>query len=237
MFDSYGFAGARSQSRIIRTPSNPLDKSTIVSILPKEIYETKPTLSPGTFHIPAAKPDDFELLVVGMSSWWKEVEEGQPYLEIPTSSLNMAESIIRDYVNGIVGCNMGDKMPGLFFVPGAYNKITILAYVGADGTTFKQLMDVAKQKQINWYKELVSIADVDWARTNGNPISVSDDSRMAAQFLGLKDKGWMQDFRAYELVPCKACGELMNPAYPVCKHCKAITNPKAAEELGLTFAK
>ena len=94
---------------------------------------------------------------------------------------------------------------------------------------------MAKMKQKNWFTELVKIADVDWARTNGNPRAISDDSRLAAQKLGLQ-KAWMQDFRAVELNNCPACGAMININYPVCSNCKNIINTEKAKSLGLKFA-
>lgn len=224
------------QKRMMRMPVNPLDKSTIVTVYLRVLDIYNPTLFPGTFRIPAATPNDFEILVVGPSSWFKAMEEGQPYLEIPNSSIQVAESIIRDYTNGLVGCDMNDKMMGLFYVPGEYTKVTIMGYVDQKTKkTFKQMLEEAREKQKNWFKELVEIADVDWARTNGNPRSVSDDSRMAAEQLGLS-KSWMQDFRQMELVNCRACGHLGNPDYPVCANCKTIINEIKAKEMGIKFA-
>lgn len=224
----------RTNRRTQRMPVNPLDKCTLVSICPKAIHEVKPTIFPGRFDIPAVKDGDFEILVIEPSSWWKELEHNQPLLEIPTSSIKMAESVITDYCNGLVACNMNDRMPGLFFIPGAYNKTTIKLYKNENGETFDQLLEKANIKQKNWFLELVRLADIDWARTSGNPLSISDDSRLAAEKLGLT-KVWMQDFKSVEMTNCKACGEMINPLYPICRHCKAVIDPIKAKELGLSF--
>lgn len=223
-----------SNKQMTRMPVNPMDRATIVSVYPDAIVEIKPTLFPGRFIISGARDGDFELLSIGPSSWWKEMEEGQPFLEIPVNAIQLAESFIRDYSNGIMGCNMDDMMPGLFFIPGEWNKKTIVTYVrGSD--TFPTLLDTARKKQRNWFAELVRIADILWARTNGNPLSISAQARMAAIKLGL-NKSWLQDSKAMELSNCRSCGELINPAYPVCKHCKAIIDEAKAKELNLKFA-
>ncbi len=224
------FGALANMRKVARLPINPLDRSTIVSIYEKQISINNPTLFPGSHIIPAATPDGFELLVVKPASWFKEMEEGQPFLEIQNSSIQVAESIIRDYSNGLVGCNMGDRMPGLFYVPGEFTKITIRSY-----EKFSFMLEMAKMKQKNWFTELVKIADVDWARTNGNPRAISDDSRLAAQKLGLQ-KAWMQDFRAVELSNCVACGHLINKNYPVCPNCKNVIDVEKAKSLGLKFA-
>lgn len=226
--------------RTIRAPTNPLDKSTVVSIYPKHIIERKHTIQPGVFEIfpgTYAKP---AILVVGPSSWWKEIDENQPLLEIPHSSIQIADSIVKDYCNGIFGCDMGDKMPGLFYVPGAKtdkngnvsNQLT-LEWIQ---TEHKAALDAANVKQRNWFVELVRLGDALWSNTNGHPRSVSDDMKLAARELNFINKDWLTDSQTLELARCKACGHLGNPLYPICSNCKAINDPAKAKELGLVFA-
>lgn len=225
------FPGFRElRRRTIRAPVNPLDKSTVVSIFPKEIDERKWTIQPGRFVIPPGSVDNPSCLVVGPSSWWKELDEEQPLLEIPCSSIQVADSVVRDYCNGILACNMGDIMPGLFFVPGEFNP---------DGIKRERRGELAKalNHQRNWYKVLVKIADTFWARTNGNPLSISDDMRLAARELNLEaSKDWTKDTQTVDLVRCIACGTLGNPLFPVCAVCKAVKDVAKAKELGITFA-
>lgn len=215
--------------RAIRAPVNPLDKSTVVSIYPKHIIERKHTIQPGVFEIKPGSYDNPAVLVVGPSSWWKEIDENQPILEIPQSSIQIADSIVRDYCNGILGCDMADNMPGLFYLPGEMTADRIKK-------EFKSKLDEANRKQRNWYSHLVKLADSMWARTNGNSLSISDDMRLAANELNLVNKEWLRDSHTSELVRCKACGHLKNPEYPICSNCKAIDNPEKAKALGLVFA-
>src|SRR5215467_8121847 len=86
----------------IPAPRNPLDKCTVVNISPKHIKENKPTIQPGTFEL---KPGTYELptiLVIGSSSWWREIDYEQPLLEIPQSSIVVANSIVVDYCSGLL---------------------------------------------------------------------------------------------------------------------------------------
>ena len=214
--------------RTIRGPVNPLDKTTICSIYPSEIIETKPTIQPGRFLIPAGSYDNPAILVVGPSSWWREIDEEQPLLEIPVSSVQVADSIIKDYCNGILGCNMSTAMPGLFYILGEHTVLDIKK-------SYKGELDAALVKQRNWYSELIKLADSLWARSNGNPLAISDSMRVAAKEMNLI-KDWMKDFTMLDTVRCKACGALLNPLYPVCPACHAINDPVKAKELGLTFA-
>lgn len=216
--------------RTIRALPNPLDKSTIVSIFPKRIEEVKATIQPGRFIIDPGLYDKPTLLVIGSSSWWKEMEPGQPLLEIPCSSIDVAASIINDYCNGILGYNSEDSMPGLFHVPGVQTVETIKK-------EYKPYLDKAAVKQKNWYSILVQRADIDWARSNGSPLTISPDMKLAARELNLDaDKEWTKDIQTMEKIRCKACGSLMNPLYPVCAICKSVNDTVKAKALGLVFA-
>lgn len=209
-----------------RAPVNPLDKATIFSIFPREITERKPTIQPGYFHLLKGSVDNPSRLVVGPSSWWKEVDEHQPLLEIPTSSIVIAASVINDFCNGILACNMSDKMPGLLYIAGDIS----IEKLKKDYT--KEL-DNMIAKQRNWFGELIKMADSLWARTNGNPLSISDDMRLAANELGMISKDWMQNFQAMEMIRCIACGNMRNPLYPMCGNCKTIVDMELAKKLGI----
>lgn len=210
-----------------RAPTNPLDKATIFSIFPREINERKPTIQPGFFHIDKGSIENPSRLIIGPSSWWKEIDDQQPLLEIPTSAVVIAKSVIDDFCNGILGCNMADKMPGFIYIPG---EITVEKLKKDYSQEFANT--VAKQKL--WFSELIKMADSLWARTNGNPLCISDDMRLAAEFLGLDSKDWMQNFTAMALIRCIACGNMRNPAYPMCSNCKTIVDPELAKKLGVS---
>jgi hypothetical protein len=153
-----------------KLPVNPMDRCTIVSLIPKMITEYKATLFPGRFTIPAAKPGDFEVFVVEPSSYYLPNPNGdrQPPTEVQVNSIELARSIVQDYLVGILECNMNDRVPGLFWIPGEFNKTSILKYVEMangipTGRTFQTMLDEAKQKQKNWYFQIVNLADSLWA--------------------------------------------------------------------------
>lgn len=215
--------------RTMRAPVNPLDKSTVVSIYPKHIIERKATIQPGVFELKPGSLKTPFLLIVESSSWWKEVNENEPLLEVTNSSIQVADSIVRDYCNGLFCCNMGSMMPGLFFVPGVFT-------VEKLKNEHSKLLFDAHEKQKRFFMELVKMADVMWARTQGNPLSISDDARMAAAELNIQNKPWLGDQKTVELVRCIACGNLRNPEYPICPVCKAIADPELAKKLNIQFA-
>lgn len=217
-----------SNRQAVRSTPNNLDKSTVISIFPVPIKSTKPTIQPGVFNIAAGSYEKPALLVVGSSSWWREIDEEQPLLEIPVSSVQVADSIVRDYCNGLLGCDMGASMPGLFWLPGDITSDKLIK-------EHKKHVDSALVRQKNFYAELVKKADVDWARTNGNPLCISDIQKLAAQELQLKDKPWLKDFNTLQLKNCVACGALVGD-FPVCPNCKVIIDKDRFAKLGLQFA-
>jgi len=202
---------------LTRSPKNPIDKSTIVSIYPKEIIERKYTIEPGIFQIPAGRLENPSILVVGTSSWYTYTGENRPTIEVPVSSTMIADALIGDFCRGMLECDMVDARPGLFFVPGEHTIFELKS-----NEKFKEKLVEIAAKQREWFSRLVRIADSLWARSNGNPLSIPDDARLAAEELNLKDKPWMVDFKTIELVPCFACGSLKNPAFPICAVCRAI---------------
>lgn len=213
------------RKKTFRSTPNPLDKCTVVSIYPKDIREHKVTIQPGYFHIQPGSIDKPSTLIVGPSSWWRDVDEFQPLLEITHSSIQVAHALINDYTLGMLGVKDNAK-PGLFFVPGAFTTNEIK-------DKYKKELESARLRQNNLYTNLVKMGDIGWAKSNGNPLTISDDMRMAAVELNLRNKDWMADFQHMEMVRCSACGSMRNPLYPMCGNCKTIIDVVKAKELGL----
>lgn len=218
-------AGFNNNKRTIRQQTNPLDKSTVVSILPLTVKSDSPTIQPGQFIIPPGSESSPSLLVVGSSSWWRDIGEEMPLIEIPNSSIQVADSIVRDYCNGLPEID-DNAYPGLFFIPGEQTLDTIKA-------NYSNAFKNAVNKQKNWLNNLIRMADSDWAKTNGNPKAVSDLSKMAAKYLGHEDRPWMKSTIDTKKIACVACGNLRNPEFPICPSCNRIVDQKLAEKLGI----
>lgn len=213
--------------RTISAPKNPLDQSTVVSIFPVDVVEVKPTIQPGIFKIPKGSYENPSVLVVGSSSWWREIDEHQPLLEIPNSSVQIAQSIVVDYSQGLFCYSKGNSEPGLFWVPGSFDAAGIKK-------NFKKELDLQNTLQRTWYTEVVKMADVLWSRSSNNPLSINQLMKIAAEQLGLKNKAWMQDFTTIHMGNCPACGSLHNPIFPICAVCKYVVNKDRAKELGIS---
>jgi hypothetical protein len=213
----------------IFAPKNELDKCTVASIYPRQIIVRNHTIFPGLFVVPAGSVEHPGLLVVESSSWFKTDYNTNDDTEVVVGSPSIARSIIDDYARGLPNYNGAESMPGLFFVTGERDEDYILEHCQ------KQIAD-AERKQNNWYMSLVRQADTLWARANGNPLAISDDARLAAELLGLKDKAWMQDFKTLELTNCPACGTPRNTNFPMCANCKTIIDKDKFASLGLSVA-
>lgn len=231
--------GSVGKKVIHQLPKNPRDKTTIVSVYPREIVDIKPTLFPGRFVIPAAPDNDFSLLVLESSSYYQASRiEKQPPNEFQVLSNVLAESIIKDSIPtmNLVSAN---ARPGVFHIPGAYDKISILKYVDDyTGKTFEQLLTNARTQQRAYFTLVIDEADYFWAKTNGDPRSIPADAKLAVRIFGLeKSKPWMSNHIAADNSPCPACGEMINKIYPVCKFCHNVIDKEKAKELDLVFAK
>lgn len=212
--------------RTVRAPQNPLDVSTIFSIFPREIDETHHTIQPGRFTIAPGTYDKPSFLVVGTSSWWKEMEESQPFLEVPHSSIQVADAVVRNYCSGVLECNLNDTMPGVFFIPGNVS-------VAKLKTEYKNDLDRANANQRRWFQRLVILADALWTQSNGNPLTISEDMKLAARELNLNGKEWLADFQMMEMVRCAGCGSMRNPQFPICPSCHQIVDQELYKKLNL----
>lgn len=217
-------------------PKNPMDKTTIVSVYPREIVDVKPTLFPSRFVVPAAGFNDFSLLIIeGASYFIPSMIEKQPPTEVQVNSMMLAESILHDSIPSM-NLVTSESQPGVFCIPGEWTRKTIKDYAHADGRTFVQLVELARTWQQNYWKSVIDEADYFWSQ-GANPKVIPDDAKLAAKILELdKVKPWMNNVVASELVPCIACGAMKNPIYPICQVCRTVNNPDQVKALGLVFA-
>lgn len=212
----------------IKMPVNPADKSTVVSIYPWEINEFKETLIPGHFHLDSGSFENPAVLTVGTCSWYRDVNPEQELMEVQQQSVIVADSIVNDFCVGVFGYKKDVQSPGLFWVTGEHTSDSIKK------NHMSALLD-AQKKQRAWYLYLVQRADADWARSNGNPLAISDQAKRGAQELGLQ-KDWLRDFAKVEMINCVACGTMVKSNVIVCPNCKVVLDAKRFADLKLNFA-
>ena len=230
--DSGPQIGSLGKRTINLLPKNPMDKTTIVSVYPREIIDTKPTLFPSRFIIPPAPQDSFSLLVISGASYFiPSPIDKQPPTEVQVNSMMLAESILHDSIPSM-NLVSATHRPGVFAIPGEFNKTTILKYVHADGRSFQQLINEAKEWQQSYWTDIMNEADYFWSSSNGNPKAIPEDAKLAAKILGIeKTKPWMSNVVASELINCRFCGEMINPNFPICKHCHHVVDEKKYKTL------
>jgi hypothetical protein len=222
-----GWVNEHMKTKLIVSPKNPLDVSTIISIYPKPFTEKKPMM-PEWYHIAEGSYEKPSFLVVPGASSWREMMDTKQIIEIPISSISVAESVIRDWMIGILEVSLGHAQPGVFFLPGEWDYKKIKANVDSS-LQFEKV----NQMQRNWFLALSNVADSLWARSNGNPLVISDLMRLAAGALQLENKPWMKNFQAVRMTNCPACGIMVMPGFPVCANCKTIVDKEAYNRLGL----
>lgn len=211
--------------RTIRTEPNPYDKTTVVSIYPFEIVEVLVTIQPSRYVIPAGTLEKPSITVIGSASWWKESGENEPLMEVPVFSNVVAKNLVDDYIHSMNAAAAGVRHAGVFVLPGPVTLEQVLK-------DYQPQLKRADAMQKAWYEELIKQADAMWSRTNGNPLAVGDDARFAAKSLS-KDKPWIKDFQQIQNIACVACGNMRNPQYPVCPHCKNIIDTELAKKLNI----
>jgi hypothetical protein len=214
-----------NQRQTTRQYINEHDKASVISIFPMDITEKKVTLQPATFFVPMGTPDKPSITLIGGASWWRDIQPDEPLLEIPQPASLVAQSVVEDYVIGILGYSKEERQPGLFWLPGVVTEAELK-------TKYKNELAKSDRLQKAWYMELIKMADAIWARTNGNPIAIADLMRIAAKQTQT-ERAWTRDFSMVEMTKCPACGAPRNPEFPICGACKTVVDPKKYKELGL----
>ena len=195
------------------------DVSTVVSILPIAITETKPGLIPGMFSFPAVEENDFFLLPITRCHHPVYLDESRPSLLVPDPSDEVANSIVEDYKQSSLLFESGVTEPGLAWVHNGYENIEI------DKERFKidhkDVLISIYSLQINWFEALVKIADDSWSEEHQHN-HISDLSRLAAVRLGLKEKEWLVREQVEKAQSkCSFCFTIVHPEAIVCSSCHA----------------
>lgn len=198
------------------------DVSTVISILPVAIRETKPGLIPATYAIPAVKDPakEVETLVVARATFPVYIDEHRPALVVPEPSDRVAFAICRDYRVSMSHVIPNISEPGLFWIKGALSSRDVLISKDAE---LVEALRIAREMQIEWFKLLIVEADDYWNKTHARR-AISDIQRRAASFLGL-DREWNIDMEVSDsLSTCKFCKEQIHPEAIICGHCQGILN-------------
>lgn len=201
--------------------------ATIVSLLPYDLIESKPGLNPNEFTVHKAEPGKFSLTVIPDNVYYlinpdplsdaKDVR----HIKVPVPAMELAQSIINDYVNALLAVSQPDAVPGIFVVSGSYSDKKEV------GIKFMKEIMVYRQAQNSWFTNLVNIAEDTWSKTH-SPVGISDLQRSACRMLELK-RDWLNPLPSEQIEKCPICISPINPGALKCLACGHILDKKAYE--------
>src|SRR6266704_2213429 len=132
--------------------------ATIVSLLPFELIESKPGLNPNEYIIRKADGDKFGLTIIPNDVFYlvnpdlladaKEVRN----IKVPVPAIEIAQSIITDYISALLGAAAPDAMPGLLALRGNFTDRKTVA------TEYMKELMMLRSAQNQWFQNLVDIA-------------------------------------------------------------------------------
>lgn len=188
--------------------------SSVISILPYEIRESKPNLYPGNFTIPAGNVLAPGVLSVAVSRFYIPMAFGAPSMTAHSPAYEVARSIVNDYVGALLGAGE-DMRPGIFVVDKRY-KSSEEAKADLINELPKHL-----EAQRKWFFSLVNMADQDF-RKHGRIDAVSDLQKLAAKELNIRDRPWLQDITQLSINNCPACFAPVNALAAICGSCRYV---------------
>jgi hypothetical protein len=141
-------------------------------------------------------------------------------LIVPDPSDIVATSIVNDHKTAMIGYIGGEAEPGLAWVPGEFTN-------DEDGKkaftySFPELIPELQEMQQRWFKNLVRLADDNWAKYRQHKF-ITDLERTAAASLSLTSREWLLDARVEEAMSkCKFCFTQVHPMACICPSCTGI---------------
>lgn len=205
----------------MRNLAQEMPKATVISMFPMEINEPKPGLYPGYFVIPAAPLGEFSFLIVGDAVYYQETKN-EVKTQVRTPYYTLAESIVNDFQNGHIGRIPNVAEPGVFWVQGSWSSRNEIR------DNFAEELDVCEKKQIEWFKNLVNMADEMYTKSQRYS-SVSMLQRLAARRLAIQ-RPWL--LRTGDSAnTCKFCKAETPYGAVKCPNCREVLDPIAYKQL------
>lgn len=181
---------------------------TMVSFVPFKVRTESPTVIPGSFELePSDTVKPSTKIVPSDAFYWHDPGMDRPKMQIPVPEQEFARGVVRDYKASQIAIGANAE-PALFFVEGMF-----------DSRKHAELVTEHLEKQLNWFKLLVSTGDVDYNAAKGNPLVVSDLQRRAARLLNL-ERTWLDVDTVNK--QCPVCRTNVHPLAIVCRECGNI---------------
>jgi len=189
------------------------DKSTVFSIVPFEVFEFKPGLYPGSFRVPACKDDSKpSRFVVGASEHLMTIGGKKEPIRIITPSYQIANSIVKDFLDGQLWTVPGEAQPGIAWVQG---EVEVKKFLDMD------LYETIRSMQRSWFVSLCKHTDDEWVKKKHHRV-VSDQARFAAKYLGLEPEWMRAEEIGFTYNKCPACSTMNDPNNIICSGCRYI---------------
>ena len=201
---------------------NKVEKCTVVSLVPSEIPIEFPGVYPGMYKVPKSNGKTPTTLVVGDAIYYMYVGAGRgqfgeykDQIKIPVPSTQIADSIVKDYLDKQLSRVQNEIEPALFWVVGEHTETTAKL-------KFKDEMAAALDRQTKWLKALVTDADDEWEQSRQHKF-ITNTQRQAARILGL-DRAWLLEVEEGKPISsrCGVCRQVIMSDAIVCPYCKAI---------------
>jgi len=195
--------------------------ATIISIFPRKLVEHKPGIQPSEYVIPAGNPERPGLLIINDNVFYlmnpDPLSDGKdvPSIRVPVRAMEMAQSIIMDYVNALISVETG-KCPGIFCVKGGFEDSDLVK------VRFHKEIEIYYNFQLEWFKSLVLMGDEIW-KGSRSLAGISDLQREACRSLRL-DREWLVTTQNAELIKCRFCTSLVSNDAIVCPACHHVLN-------------
>jgi len=205
--------------------------ATLISLLPFDLVEAKPGLNPNEYIIKKSEDNKIGLTIIPNNIFYlinpdplADAKDTRN-IKVPVPAIEVAQSIINDYVNALLGVNPPEAVPGLVAVSGDYTDKKEV------GIKFMKEIMFARTNQNNWFRNLVDMADDSWSKTH-SPISISDLQRFACRSLELK-RDWLNPLPSEQVEKCPVCKNPINLGALKCVACNHILNKVEYDKLML----
>lgn len=212
-------------------------RATVISLVPFPINEFKPGLYPGQFDIPPSVDGEPQCLVIPECLFYVYIDKDRGHYRVPAPSYKVAESIVQDYNSAQLRAGV-DCHPALFYKIGEFTKDQAKQQFADDLKRIRQI-------QMNWFMELVLLADDDWEKTRQHAV-ISDTQRFAARALdpnNTKQRPWLLSIpkeivsaESIETTICPACGSDIPKSVILCRYCHCILDPEKYKKLSFAAA-
>lgn len=209
-------------------------KSTLISLVPFPISEFKPGLCPGQFDVSASENGRPSCKVIDQAFYYVYIDKDRGSLRVVDPSYKLAAAICLDYNQSQLGARP-ECHPGFYWKLGEFTTEQIEKEHAEELAAYRSI-------QMNWFIELVKMADDDWEKTRQH-YSISDVQRYALKSIdptNSRMRPWLivnpllqanEQESAAKSIICPACASDIIASAVMCRYCRCIIDQKRYSEM------